>query len=424
MRTSFWFLPSAMAIAAAGLSYCALTLDSVIETDTVERLGWLYSFGPEGARAVLSTVASSMITVAGLTFSITMLTIQLASSQFGPRLLRNLMRDRSTQVVLGIFVSTFIYCLLVLRTVRGTEGASWVPHLSVALGVFLTLVSLGMLIYFIHHVARSLRLETVLTQLTKEAKDSIDLLYPELHGNSPRTDEETLCRNAAGVAASTASACLSTTSGYVQAVRLDALLDLASRNDLFIEVRAGPGEFVIPGDDLVAAWPADRWPKCDDEIRQCFTIGSERTPVQDLAHSSGRLVEIAQRALSSGVNDPVTAIYCLDRLREILVHLAQREIPSPLRLDRCGQPRIWSEPHDRDAFASVTLADVLRYGSREPMLMTKIAMLADELRSIIGQEQSPLLARLQSSVTDVSKNILLKYDRQKLKAQTSGRDAR
>ena len=146
---------------------------------------WFVTFGPEGARAILSTIAGSMITVAGLTFSITMLTLQLASSQFGPRLLRSFLRDRGNQVVLGTFISTFLYCLLVLRTVRGTEDASFVPHLAVAAGLLLAVASLAVLIFFIHHTAQSIRLETILADLARETRETIERLYPQEVGQEP-----------------------------------------------------------------------------------------------------------------------------------------------------------------------------------------------------------------------------------------------
>ena len=179
LRTSFWFLPSAMAVAAIALAAGVVHVDSILPYEIVRKLAWLYTFGPAGARAVLSAIAGSMITVAGLTFSITMLTLQLASSQFGPRLLRNFMRDRGNQVVLGTFIGTFIYCLMVMRTVRGIEGSSFVPHIAVGVGVGLALASIAVLIYFIHHVASSIRLETLLPQLAAESRASIDRLFPE-----------------------------------------------------------------------------------------------------------------------------------------------------------------------------------------------------------------------------------------------------
>ena len=138
---------------AVALSFVLVQVDVWLGVGVVQKFGLLYTFGPEGARAILSVIASSMITVASVIFSITMLTLQLASSQFGPRVLRNFMRDRSNQIVLGTFIATFLYCLLVLRTVRGTDNSSFVPHLSVAFGALLAIASVAVLIYFIHHIA-------------------------------------------------------------------------------------------------------------------------------------------------------------------------------------------------------------------------------------------------------------------------------
>jgi uncharacterized membrane protein len=369
-----------MAAGAILLSYAAVTLDAAIGVEAVREFGWFYTFGPEGARALLSTVASSMVTVAALTFSITMLTLQLASTQFGPRLVRNVMRDRGTQAVLGTFVATFVYCLLVLRTVRGVEGASNVPHLSVAFGVLLALASLGVLIYFIHHVAHSLRVETILSDLASEACAAIDRLYPELMGEpaapgalqseewSPGP-EVTCCKVTA------------TDSGYVQHQDEDALMRLAMEHDLFIGVEARPGRFVTDGDPLYSVWPRDR---CSDEViralRTTVDLGLDRTPSQDVAFSARRIVEIAQRALSPGINDPTTALYCLDRLEVVLLRMAGRQVPSPLRLDGESVPRVLTTPHTLDELAYPALAAVARYGLSDRDVTDRLLALIDKLR--------------------------------------------
>jgi uncharacterized membrane protein len=169
LHSSFWFLPSVMAICAMTTAILLILLDSLGPA----RLGWVdewtYAFGPESARAILSAIAGSMITVAGVTFSMTMLTLQLASSQFGPRMLRNFMRDRGNQIVLGTFLSTFVYCLLVLASVQGSGSSSFVPVIAVTVGMILAVSSLATLIYFIHHIATSIRIETILSNLAAEA---------------------------------------------------------------------------------------------------------------------------------------------------------------------------------------------------------------------------------------------------------------
>jgi uncharacterized membrane protein len=175
------------------MAICAIAMASfLILLDSIEafRVGWIaqwtYAFGPESARAILSAIAGSMITVAGVTFSMTMLTLQLASSQFGPRMLRNFMRDRGNQVVLGMFLSTFVYCLLVLASVRGSGpgSGSFVPLIAVTFGMLLAVASLATLIYFIHHITTSIRIETILAKLAAEASATVERVFPE-QGHAP-----------------------------------------------------------------------------------------------------------------------------------------------------------------------------------------------------------------------------------------------
>ncbi|ACF02321.1 conserved hypothetical protein [Rhodopseudomonas palustris TIE-1] len=360
-RSSFWFLPTVMAALAIGLSFGLIEVDNWLGSGTVGDIEYLYLFGPEGARAILSTIASSMITVAGLTFSITMLTLQLASSQFGPRLLRNFMRDRGNQLVLGTFISTFVYCLLVLRTVRGVEGSSFVPHLAVAFGVLMALASLGVLIYFIHHIASSIRIESLLTELASETRATIARMYPERLGRDAKETPEIFAQPSDFDVSS--APVTATRSGYLQRIDVDMLMQLATENDLVLRVEAPPGRFVIGNDAILRMHPKSRG---TDEIisrlRSSFIIGEERTPDQDLHFSVRRIVEIAQRALSPGVNDPTTALYCIDRLREIFVLLAGRDLPSAQRVDKDGNLRVVTDVVTLDTLAGDTFSAVAHYG--------------------------------------------------------------
>ena len=165
IRSSFWFLPSLMACGAVALALATVALDGSVTDDWLQTLAWVYTGGAEGASAVLETIAGSMITIAGVVFSLTLVALSLASSQFGPRLLRNFMRDTANQVVLGTFVATFLYCLLVLRTIRRADEVAFVPHLSVTLGVLFAIASLGVLIYFIHHVSVSIQADEIIARV-------------------------------------------------------------------------------------------------------------------------------------------------------------------------------------------------------------------------------------------------------------------
>ncbi len=394
LRGSFWFLPSLMAAGAVLLSFGAVQLDAAMEADAYGRFEFIYLFGPEGARAILSAVATSMITVAGLTFSITMLTLQLASSQFGPRLLRNFMRDRGNQLVLGTFISTFVYCLLVLRTVKGVEGSSFVPHLAVAIGVVLAVAGLAVLIYFIHHTASSIRIETLLASLSEETSATIDRLFPEKLG---REDAEIAAEppdfNKAHVICANAS-------GYVQSIDNAALLRLSTEQDVIVNVAARPGSFVTERDPLLRVLAPEPLPEDKaDALRATLIVGIERTPYQDLDFSIRRIVEIAQRALSPGINDPTTALYCIDRLREALVRLAERRTPSSRRHDDEGRLRVVAEPVSFESLAAGSLGAVGLYAGSDSDVLKALAAAVDRvIAAAAGKDRASLLA-LRRSVT-------------------------
>lgn len=392
LRGSFWFLPSLMAAGAVILSFAAVQLDAAMEADAYGRFDFIYLFGPEGARAILSAVATSMITVAGLTFSITMLTLQLASSQFGPRLLRNFMRDRGNQLVLGTFISTFVYCLLVLRTVKGVEGSSFVPHLAVAIGVVLAVAGLAVLIYFIHHTASSIRIETLLASLADETAATIDRLFPERLGDEePETGGEPPDFHPGLIVRPQAS-------GYVQSVDSSSLLRLASEENLVVNVMARPGTFVTERDPLlrILATKAPGEEKLD-ALRSTVIVGIERTPYQDLDFSIRRIVEIAQRALSPGINDPTTALYCIDRLREALVRLAERRTPSRCRHDDEGRLRIVAEPVSFEAVAVGAFGAVALYAGTDSDVLRALASALDAvIAAAEGKDRARLLGLRRS----------------------------
>lgn len=393
LRGSFWFLPSMMAAGAVLLSFGAVQLDAAMEADAYGRFDFIYLFGPEGARAILSAVATSMITVAGLTFSITMLTLQLASSQFGPRLLRNFMRDRGNQLVLGTFISTFVYCLLVLRTVKGVEGSSFVPHLAVAIGVVLAVAGLAVLIYFIHHTATSIRIETLLASLAQETAATIDRLFPENLGHEEPEAQGELPDFGQG------NIIQATTSGYVQSIDNGALLRPATEQDVVVEVVARPGAFVTERDPLLRVIAATELSEDKvDALRGSLIIGIERTPLQDLDFSIRRIVEIAQRALSPGINDPTTALYCIDRLREALARLAERHPPSSRRHDEESRLRIVAEPVPFDPLAAGALHAVGLYAGSDSDVLKALAAALDRVIAAAAAKDCPKLLAVRRSV--------------------------
>ena len=343
LSTSFWFVPSAMVLFAIALSSATLQLDTVGAAQTwAAKLGWTYLRGPEGSRAVLSAVVGSMMTIASVTFSITIVALQLASSQFGPRLLRNFMRDRGNQFSIGTFISTFTYCLLILRSVNGTEKGEFVPHLSVTVGLSLSLLSLGVFIYFIHHSAESIQAENVIAAVSRELHRAIERLYPDRLGDDQPDDAAQPPKEDLPSDFEQGSVRIpSLTSDYLQAIDVERLMTLAKEHELVLSVNQRPGKFLFQGGKLVQAWPAV---KVDEgivnAIRGTFYFGSRRTLTQDVEFAIDQLVEVAVRALSPGVNDPFTAINCVERLGAALCRLSEKKIPSRFRYDDEGKLRV------------------------------------------------------------------------------------
>ena len=343
IRASYWFIPSVMALLAIGLGALMIWVDVRLGSNWIRGLSWYQQIRADGAREVLSTIAGSMVTVAGVVFSITIVALSYASSQYGPRVLTNFMSDRGNTVTLGTFIATFLYCLMVLRTIRGGDD-DFVPQYAVIVAMLLAVCSIGVLIYFIHHVPQSIHINNVVgrigRQLVRDARERFPAMIgsgrPEAQG-APRVDP--------GPAAPVPAAA----TGYIQSIDEKRLLSLAVDADVLIRLRFRPGDFVMAGRGLAEAAPADRWrDEHREELQQCFTVGNKRTPEHDLMFLVSELVEIAARALSPGVNDPITAVTCLDWLGAGGTEFASRAMPEPVRHDRSGVPRVVAEA---DSFA-------------------------------------------------------------------------
>jgi uncharacterized membrane protein len=260
VRTSFWFLPSILTAGAAGLASAGVTLDEVVTIQQLRPLGrWAYTGDAEGASVLLGTIAGSMITVAGVVFSMTLVALSLASSQLGPRLLRNFMRDTTNQVVLGTFFATFVYCLLVLRTIRRSEELEFVPHVSVTGGVLLAMVSLALLIYFIHHVSVSIQANEVVARVGEELLEGIDRLFPEHVGQEdPRLAQAPPATAIPQGFEREARPVGSAGDGYLQLIDTDELMKWAERDDLLLRLEMRPGHYSVRGSPLLLAWPGAR----------------------------------------------------------------------------------------------------------------------------------------------------------------------
>lgn len=364
IRTSFWFVPGLMVVSAIGLSFVIVAVDRSFEPEHYRVFGLLYAGGPEGARNILSTIAGSMITVAGVAFSITIVALTLASSQFGPRLLRNFMRDTGNQFVLGTFISTFIYCLLVLRSVCETGEDVFVPFIAVTVAMVLALANVGVLIYFIHHVSTSIQADRVIAAVYHELLDHIQRLFPEEIGHEIDKRESD-----SGIPLTTKNRyrqvrhIAAFQSGYLHAIAGDSLIEIARENDLLIHVRYRPGEFIVAGSTLAKVESTEQLNEgLAKQISNSFIIGPQRTPEQDAEFAIHQLVEVAIRALSPGINDPFTAITCIDYLGSSLCFLTDRTFPSQYRYDNEGELRVIAKPLTFEGVTNAAFDQIRQYG--------------------------------------------------------------
>jgi len=347
IRSTYWFVPSVMALAAILLGVVMIWVDARTGSSWIEGLGWYQQVRADGAREVLSTIAGSMITVAGVVFSITIVALSYASSQYGPRVLTNFMTDRGNTVTLGTFIATFLYCLVVLRTIRGGDD-DFVPQYAVIVAMLLAVCSIGVLIYFIHHVLESIHINNVVARIGKRLVDDTQRRFPALVGEGGYAPDPAAAVLRLGLDAERLP---SGATGYIQAIDSERLLQLATRNDVLIRLRYRPGDFVLCGRALADVAPAERWDgECLAELRDCFTLGDKRTPDADLMFLVSELVEIAARALSPGINDPMTAVTCLDWLGAGGAQFALRKLPAGVRVDQDGQPRLIAQPDDFPTF--------------------------------------------------------------------------
>jgi uncharacterized membrane protein len=369
LRGSYWFIPSVMCIAALFLSQALLPIDRWIESKAAYVPHWMYRGSPEGARAVLTIIASSMLGVAGVVFSISTVALTLASSQFGPRLMRNFIRDRSNQTVLGTFLASFVYCLLVLSAVSTGEHNDFTPRASIAVAVVMALSSLAGFIYFIHHFVTSIQAPEVVNGVSRELAQAIDAFLPRDRDVETRQPDEELLTAFRDHPAEITSE----RPGYVVALDLKLLRSVAKTHDVTLRVICRPGNFLITGECFVQVLPPYRLNDAlKAKARQAISIGRLRSTLQDLEFSLDQLVEVAVRALSPGINDPFTAIHCIDLLSEALGQITHRSFPAPYHFDEDGKLRLVTESLTLDDLLDAAFNQIRQYGGDSPAVMIRI----------------------------------------------------
>jgi uncharacterized membrane protein len=338
MRTNLWLVPTAEILLAGGLFAITYAIDRAAYDGSVHLPAFVISGSPDAARQILTAIAAAVITVVTLVFSITIVTLTLASTQFGPRMLRNFIRDRITQLTLGSFVATFVYAILALVSIGPSSHGEFVPHLSVTVTMGLVVLDVALLVVFIDHIARSIQLPQVIASIAGdlaravEHEDSSPRSSGPKAGPSPAELVVRLDEDSAVVRAPR--------SGYLQFVRVERLIAVAARSGAVIRLLHRPGHFVVKGEPLAEVWPGAAAPEVARTLGGAHATGPHRTLTQDLSFAVDQLVEIAIRALSPAVNDTFTAIACIDWLGDGMCKIAGGWHPQAIHRDATGRVRV------------------------------------------------------------------------------------
>lgn len=326
LRDLFWAMPAAMVFGAALLAIALISIDrSGLLPEVIRDSVWLYHGSPDGARSLLGMVAASMLGVAGTVFSITIAALSLAAGQMGPRLLQNFTRDRGNQFTLGAFLGTFVFALLVMRSVDSRDTSVFVPQLSLAVAIVMTFVCVATLVYFVGHMASRINVDTVVELVGDDFYLAVQrLMQAEA---APAAIDDVDWRLSTEVRHSA--------SGYLQHLDTDLLATFASEHGSALKLLVRPGDFVFPGAPVALMCPAVEG--AERTLSQALALGALRGSLDDLEDAIKRLVEVAVRALSPGINDPNTAVSVLDRLGAGLCQMAGLHLPPA---ERCREGRL------------------------------------------------------------------------------------
>ncbi|MCB1058100.1 MAG: DUF2254 domain-containing protein [Acidobacteria bacterium] len=409
IQSSYWFVPALMSGAAIAMAYGVLALDLLTPPGFGAPPDWVPIPGPDAARALLSTLAGSMITVAGVTFSIVIVALTVASSQYGPRLLTPLMRDTGNQVSLGAFVAAFFYCLIVLLHLPAEGDGQPFPHLSVFGAVFVSMASLGVLIYFFDHVSTSLQAGHMVLEAGRHLDRVLRELFPDQEDSAeadpdPPADEAT-------------RAITAHRNGYLSRIDEAGLVELATSKDLRIAMAVEPGAFVLRGQPVARAAPAL---EIDDglgeRIAGHWNLVALREQSDDPTLAVDQLTEMAVRALSPGINDPYTALAALDRLTAALTVAVERPAPPTVLVDDDGAPRLYRKPVPLAELLARAYDPIRRYGASDPRVLGRIlaSVRALHARAHLGPTRDQLEALAAAVEATAEEGLTLSRDRDRV----------
>lgn len=424
LRASYWFLPLCLSLLAVVLATLLFLVDEWIPNRTLTRALLVAHLEPESVRTTLLGIASGAVGIVGVVFSVTLVPLTIASSQFGPVLLRNYLRDLGTQLVMGMYCATVCYALWLVLLLPVSLSAETVPQLAITFGIAMLLVCLALLIYLFHHTAVSLQASTVVERIGEELLAVVREAFPPKGEGRGLTWTASASLGHTELAEHQGQVLHASSTGYVRAVDLERLVRLAEDHDLILAVHAAPGAFVATGGVLALAWPAEQaGAELEDAANDAFLLGPYRTPVQDVEFGMMSLVVVASRALSAAINDPVTPILCLDRLGVALGLVAAGEQPSAYHHDHDGRLRVVLQPQNFTSLAGVAFDRIRQYGRTDaPLLIHLLTTIAAVGAHTTAEAQRAVLGRHAQKVVETA-DVFCEADREQV-AQAYARTLR
>ena len=397
LRTNLWLVPVIETVAVVVLFALTYTVDRGAYDGLIRLPSWVLSGTSDVARVLLATVAASIITVVGIVFSITIVALTLASTQFGPRMLRNFVRDPGTQLCLGTFVASFCYAMISLVSVGGGPHGDFVPHLSITVTLVLTLFDVAVLIYFLNHIASMIQLPVVIANIAARLKVEIVALdrgSPFGVGTARGPTHEELL----ALLADSGASIRTPRSGYLQVIRHDILVKIAAQADAVVQLPYRPGHFMIAGQVIAWVWPPEAAGSVAERLALGHVTGAYRTLPQDISFGFDQLVEIALRALSPAVNDTFTGMTCVDWIADCLCLISTSWHPQRIRRDEEGNIRVIAYQPDFERLVERTFDTIRQAAVGMPAIMIRQL---DALAKVIEQtpdrkRQTPLIRQAEA----------------------------
>ncbi len=371
LKATFWFVPVLIILFSILLSTGLVYFDSIVNLPQHKLLRFFLVVSADSARSILSTISGAMIGVAGTVFSVTLVALTLASSQFGPRLIKNFMYVRLNQVVLGSYISTYLYCLFVLTTIR--EGSyTFIPSLSILVAIFAAMANIVLLIVFIHRIAVSIQADKVISEISAFISTQVKVLFPEKMGEEAESGTKPDITDIKSNYSKSVSV-KSPKSGYLQYIDSETLMEIITRNNALLELHFRPGGFLVEGLEIGLLHSTEKIEEEElERVLQQLVIGPIKTPQQDLEFSIHQMVEIAARALSPGVNDPYTAIACIDNLTATMSYLAAAKFPSIFRFDKDQNLRIIADTLDFEGILDAAFNQIRQFSAGSTAVIIRL----------------------------------------------------